>query len=64
LLTLIKQGSTYDEALIEAYGFDVAGLDTRWRESLVTSPVIVASEMKQSHPALIAGLSLLRGCVA
>jgi len=59
LLTLIKQGSTYDEALIEAYGFDVAGLDTRWRESLVTSPVIVASEMKQSHPALIAGLSTL-----
>ena len=59
LLTLIKQGSTYDEALIEAYGFDIAGLDTRWRESLVTSPVIVASEMKQSHPALIAGLSTL-----
>ncbi len=64
LLTLIKQGSTYDEALIEAYGFDIVGLDTRWRESLVTSPVIGASEMKQSHPALIAGLSLLGGCVA
>jgi hypothetical protein len=64
LLTLIKQGSTYDEALIEAYGFDIAGLDTRWRESLVTSPVIGASEMKQSHPALIGGLSLLGGCVA
>ena len=59
LLTLIKQGSTYDEALIEAYGFDVAGLDTRWRESLVTSPVIVVSEMKQSNPALIGGLSTL-----
>jgi len=43
LLTLIKQGSTYDEALIEAYGFDVAGLDTRWRESLVTSTVVEVS---------------------
>jgi len=45
LLTLIKQGSTYDEALTEAYGFDIAGLDTRWRESLlVASPVVAVSQ--------------------
>ena len=40
LLTLIKQGSTYDEALTEAYGFDIDGLDVRWRESLLASNVI------------------------
>jgi len=45
LLTLIKQGSTYDEALTEAYGFDIDGLDTRWRESLlVASPVVAVSQ--------------------
>ncbi len=71
LLTLIKQGSTYDEALTEAYGFDIDGLDTRWRESLVTSPVIAVSQSpepfaschsersEESHPASIAGLSTL-----
>ena len=34
LLTLIKQGNTYDQALTEVYGFDIDGLDTRWRGTL------------------------------
>ena len=72
LLTLIKQGSTYDEALTEAYGFDIDGLDTRWRESLlVASPVVAVSQSpspfaschsersEESQPASIAGLSAL-----
>ena len=34
LLKLFKQGCTYDEALIEVYGFDADGLDARWRASI------------------------------
>jgi len=41
LLTVLKYGNTYDEALTEIYGFDVDGLDIRWRETLVTSAVSV-----------------------
>jgi len=32
LLDIIKQGTSYDEALEKVYGFDVAGLDTVWQE--------------------------------
>ena len=32
LLNTFKQGSSYDEALVRVYGFDMDGLDTRWRE--------------------------------
>ena len=31
LLNTFKQGSTYDGALEKVYGFDMDGLDTRWR---------------------------------
>jgi hypothetical protein len=56
LLTLFKQGSTYDEALTEVYGFDIDGLDSRWQATL-TSHAVIASEAWQSHPALIAVLA-------
>jgi len=67
LLTLFKQGNTYDEALTEAYGFDIDGLDAHWRESLVASTVVAVSqspgrsegEAKQFHPGSITGLSAL-----
>jgi hypothetical protein len=58
LLTLLKQGSPYDEALTEVYGFDIDGLDSRWRETLA-DPTVVVSEAWQSHPALVAVLSAL-----
>jgi hypothetical protein len=58
LLTLLKQGSTYDEALTEVYGFDINGLDARWRATL-TSYTVIASEARQSPPALIAVLAAL-----
>jgi len=63
LLTLFKQGNTYDEALTRVYGFDVDGLDAHWRETLRTSTAI-ASEAKQSYPALIAVLSALATSLA
>jgi len=58
LLTILKQGSTYDEALTEVYGFDIDGLDASWRATLA-SHTVIASEAWQSHPALIAVLAAL-----
>jgi len=55
LLTIFKQGSTYDEALTEVYGFDIDGLDARWRETL-TNPIVPAAK-EGLHPALIAVLA-------
>ena len=67
LLALLKQGSTYDEALTEVYGFDIDGLDARWRGTLASHTVISVSRIPeqsegttcQSHPALIAVLAAL-----
>ena len=67
LLTLFRQGRTYDGALVEVYGFDIDGLDSDWRASLASSTVI-ASELpggtsqagkRQSQPALIVVLVAL-----
>lgn len=58
LLALLKQGHTYDEALTEVYGFDIDGLDARWRATL-TSHTVIASEEGQSHTPLIAVLAAL-----
>lgn len=57
LLALLKQGSTYDEALTEVYGFDMDGLDACWRATL-TSPVVPAPRTSLP-PALIAVLAAL-----
>ena len=56
LLTLVKQGNTYDEALTQVYGFDIDGLDACWQVSLVAP---VAQAQRIWHPALIAVLSAL-----
>ncbi len=58
LLTFLKEGSTYDEALTEVYGFDIDGLDANWRATLI-SQIVVANEARQYHPALIAMLATL-----
>lgn len=34
LLQVFHQGSTYDDALKQVYGFDQDGLDIVWRQSL------------------------------
>jgi hypothetical protein len=57
LLTILKQGSTYDEALTGVYGFDIDGLDARWRTTL-TNPMVPA-QGAGLHPALIALLAAL-----
>jgi len=57
LLALLKQGNTYDAALTEVYGFDIAGLDACWRATL-TNPIVPA-QGPWLHPALIAVLAAL-----
>ena len=37
LLNLLKEGNTYDDALVQVYGFDQDGLDTLWQK-YITSP--------------------------
>ena len=63
LLTLLKEGNTYDDALTEVYGFDIDGLDASWQATL-TSHTVIASEAWQSHPALIAVLAALVVAIA
>jgi hypothetical protein len=36
LLSLFKEGNTYDEALTQVYGFDQDGLDTLWQEYITS----------------------------
>jgi hypothetical protein len=72
LLTLLKQGNTYDEALAEVYGFDINGLDAAWRATLAPSSVIAVSRSpeqsegtaRESHPALIGALAALATALA
>jgi hypothetical protein len=47
LLAIFKQGSTYDEALTVVYGFDIEGLDARWRGTLASHTVISASRIAE-----------------
>ncbi|MBT4510740.1 MAG: peptidase MA domain-containing protein [Chloroflexi bacterium] len=42
LLELLKQGNSYDDALLEIYEFDVDGLDEEWRTSLGLQPNRIA----------------------
>ena len=38
LLSIFKEGSAHDDALLEVYGFDTDGLDDLWRQSLELEP--------------------------
>jgi len=61
LLALLKQGSTYDGALTDVYGFDIDGLDVRWRATLAIPGV--PSQSEWLHPALIIVLVALATAV-
>jgi hypothetical protein len=58
LLTILKQGSTYDEALTEVYGFDIDGLDARWRATL-TSDTLITIEGGQPGTSEIAVFAIM-----
>jgi len=63
LLAILREGSTYDEALTEVYGFDIDGLDARWRATL-TSYAVIASEDGQSGTSEIAVLAIIATALA
>ena len=58
LLTIFKQGSTYDEALTNVYGFDIDGLDAQWRATLTSYPVSANGD-GQSATSEIAVLAVI-----
>jgi len=63
LLAILKEGSTYDEALTEVYDFDIDGLDARWRATL-TSYAVIASEDGQPGTSEIAVLAIIATALA
>ena len=58
LLAILKQGSTYDEALTDVYDFDVDGLDARWRAT-ITSDTLVAIEGGQPGTSELAMFAII-----
>ena len=62
LLAILREGSTYDEALTEVYGFDIDGLDARWRATL-TAYMVIASEDGQSGTPMVGALAVLAAAV-
>lgn len=59
LLNLFKEGNTYDDALMQVYGFDEDGLDTLWQKS-VTSPVSSQSKINYGAPSIASYENSLR----
>jgi len=57
LLLTFRQGSSYDGALEQVYGFDMDGLDTLWQDYVTMSAQSI--EEKGSHTALIGALPAL-----
>ncbi len=43
LLTSLRDGAAIDEALIDAYGFDVEGLEDEWRKAIQAQPRTASS---------------------
>jgi hypothetical protein len=50
LLSTFREGSTYDGALEEVYGFDMDGLDVRWQEWLTRPAGSVEEKGMQLEP--------------
>jgi len=54
LLTSLKDGTTIDDALLDIYGFDVEGLEDKWREAINASPRSVSAQpTPQTTPTFI-----------
>jgi hypothetical protein len=49
LLNLFKEGSTYDDALTQVYGFDQDGLDTAWQKYIRNPAQSQSSEKSYSY---------------
>ncbi len=51
LLHVFQQGSAYDAALKQVYGFDQDGLDALWRQSLGIQPTQTRAAWSFCSPA-------------
>jgi len=66
LLSAVKEGSTYDEAFSQVYGFDIDGLDASWRAALAAEAIepeaLAGAASTTSFPtplvAVLAGLAI------
>ncbi|MCA9961493.1 MAG: hypothetical protein KC443_20785 [Anaerolineales bacterium] len=61
LLVTMQAGSRIDEALLQVYGFDTAGLDARWRETTgyAATPTSEADSLAaQATPTMVPTLAL------
>lgn len=58
LLTVLKEGATYDEALLQVYGFDIDGLDANWRATLGNTAVSAQVGRPVPSPAIVSGASV------
>ncbi len=56
LLTTFSQGSGYDEALEKVYGFDMDGLNAKWREYITAKVKGIGKTTSTSVP-ILAGIS-------
>jgi hypothetical protein len=61
LLSVFKDGSTYDGALLKVYGFDTWDLDSAWRQSLGLEPRQSPSAPPSATPTATPGKGLF-GC--
>ncbi len=63
LLSVFKKGSTYDNALMDVYGFDMDGLDDRWQASITDKyqPVVNTTAPSQVASFSILAATLLLG---
>jgi hypothetical protein len=60
LLAVLKQGSDYDDALTEVYGFDIDGLDAIWRATLVdVAAPGQRTWLSRVMPALLGALAIV-----
>jgi len=54
LLSVFKEGSSYDDALLEVYGFDMDDLNDLWRQSLGLEPRPLAALLYRGTASLAA----------
>ncbi len=63
LLETFRLGSSYDDALLDVYGFDTNGLDEQWQTYIKTKYGVLAPETMGLHPVIIL-LSVAGGVLA
>lgn len=63
LLDVFKEGSGYDDALLQVYGFDMDGLNALWRASLGLEPQPTPTPTVPLVVSDVLGISLLLGTI-